>query len=160
MLRIELKKVSPTHHAFTLLFDGGGKETVQLESKTYFFHDLLHYAIESEAGLTDSFYGRLLKGYRYEDLAIPEMSVAASGGEHEGLQTERIVGVMTGVLKHDASPQEALLGLDNLLSASGDVVPEWFTEAFVTRVKERMRKLEGEWKGTLFGESMTMEFGT
>lgn len=57
MLKIALKKVSPIHHAFTLLFDGGGKETVQLETKTYFYHDLLHFAVESEAKLTDSFYG-------------------------------------------------------------------------------------------------------
>lgn len=159
MLTIELKKSSPTQHAFTLVFEGGGKETVQLETKTYLLHDLLHYAVESEVGLTDSFYGRLLKGYHYEDLATPEMSVAASGGEQEALMTERIVGLLTGVLKHNANGEQALLGLTNLLGASGDAVPLWFTEEFVTRIKERMRKLEGEWEGTPFGESMTLVFG-
>lgn len=159
MLTIELKKISPTHHAFTLLFEGGGKETVQLETRVYLYHDLLHFAVESEAELTDSFYGRLLKGYRYEDLALPEMSVAASGGEREGLMTERIVGVMTGVLKHNASPTQAVASLNNLLSASGDTIPLWFTEDFVVRIKERMRRLEGEWNGTPFGESMSLRFG-
>jgi hypothetical protein len=94
-LGIVLKKVSPTHHAFTMVFEGGGKETVELETKTYLYHDLLHFAVESEAGLSDSFYGRLLKGYRYDELSLPEMPTLASGGDHEGLMTERIVGLMT-----------------------------------------------------------------
>jgi hypothetical protein len=157
-LGIVMKKVSPTHHAFTMVFEGGGKETVELETKTYLYHDLLHFAVESEAGLSDSFYGRLLKGYRYDELSLPEMPTLASGGDHEGLMTERIVGLMTGVLRHDSGPEEAMHGLDNLLSASGDNIPVWFTADFVLKVKERMRKLEGEWKGTPFGESMTLEF--
>ena len=159
MLKIALKKVSLTHHAFTLLFDGGGKETIQLETKTYLYHDLLHFAVESEAKLTDSFYGRLLKGYRYEDLALPEMAVLASAGEHEVLSTERVVGVMTGVLKSGATPEQAVGALNNLLGASGDEMPNWFTPEFVTSVQERMRQLLGEWNGTPLGETMTLEFG-
>lgn len=158
MLKIQLKRVSPTQHAFTLLLENGGKETLQLETKTYLFHDLLHFAVESEAGITNSFYGRLAKGERYEELTLPEMSVVSHGSDSEALMTERIVGVLTGVLKRNASGSQALLGLQNLLSASGETVPQWFTPTFVEQVKERMRKLEGEWKGIAFGETMTIEF--
>jgi hypothetical protein len=157
-MQIALKKVSPTHHAFTLLFAGGGKETTQLETKTYLYHDLLHFAVESEAKLTDAFYGRLAKGYRYEELALPEMPVAKNGGDSEGLMAERVVGLMTGVLKHDATAHEAVAGLLNLLSASGEELPIWFTEDFALRVKERMRALMGEWNSTPFGEEMRYDF--
>jgi hypothetical protein len=119
---------------------------------------MLHFAVESEANLKDSFYGRLQKGYRYDELALPEMEVARGGGNDEGLMTERVVGLMTGVLKHNADASAAVQGLNNLLAASGEAVPEWFGETFVANVKERMRKLEGEWNGTPFGETMTMEF--
>jgi hypothetical protein len=39
-----------------------------------------------------------------------------------------------------------------------EALPEWFTEDLVVRVKERMRRLEGEWKGTPFGSTMTLAF--
>lgn len=157
-MQIALKKVSPTHHAFTLLFAGGGKETIQLETKTYLYHDMLHFAIESEAKLIDAFYGRLARGYRYEELALPEMPVAKNGGDSEGLMVERVVGLMTGVLKHGASSEAAISGLHNLLSASGEEVPPWFTESFIEKITERMRTLMGEWNGTPFGETMTLTF--
>ena len=47
---------------------------------------------------------------------------------------------------------------NNLLSASGEKIPEWFTEEFVERIKERMRKLVGQWNGTPFGSEMTLQF--
>ena len=53
---------------------------------------------------------------------------------------------------------EALAGLTNLLHASGSAMPLWFTQEYVARVKERMRKLEAGWKGTLFGSTMTLQF--
>lgn len=155
---VELKKVSPTHHAFTMVFANGGKETIQLETKTFLYHDLLHFAVESEAHLQHSFYGKLAKGQHYEDLQLPEMSVISGGGEDESLMTERIVGVMTGVLKGGKGGEEAMGALHNLLSASGEEVPEWFTPDFVGRVKERMRTLEGAWKGTPFGSAMKLVF--
>jgi hypothetical protein len=75
------------------------------------------------------------------------------------MMTERIVGVMTGVLKANASAGAAIGALHNLLAASGETMPIWFTEEYVECVRERMRKLEGEWKGTPFGIEMQLLFG-
>jgi hypothetical protein len=72
--------------------------------------------------------------------------------------TECMVGVMTGMLKSDAPASLAIESAENLLHASGEALPEWFTEDLVVRVKERMRRLEGEWKGTPFGSTMTLAF--
>ena len=72
--------------------------------------------------------------------------------------TERVVGVMTGVLNSEATAMQAIVALDNLLSASGEPMPSWFTPTFVVNVKERMRKLEGEWKATPFGQTMVFAF--
>lgn len=131
---------------------------MSLETKTYLFHDLMHFAVESEATLAHGFYGRLLQGYRYEELALPEMEVSPSGGDREIAMIERVVGLLTGVLKHDASEEEAVAGLVNLLSASGEAVPTWFTAEFVRGVKARMKALLGEWNGTPFGEEMNIVF--
>ena len=39
----------------------------------------------------------------------------------------------------------------NLFGAHGERLPNWFTESFVDRVRERMRRLMGEWKAVPFG---------
>lgn len=158
MLTISFKKVSPTHHNFRIETSVGGKETYELETKTYLFHDLVHFAVESEAHLTNSFYGLLNQGNHYNDLSDNDPMETVMAGNKEALMTERVVGLMSGVLKQDATREQALTGLTNLLSASGEAIPLWFTEEYIARVKEHMRKLEGEWKGTPFGSTMTLTF--
>lgn len=159
-LFITLTNVSPTHHRFACMSDDGLREEAELETKTYLYHDLLHFAVESEAFLADSFYGKLLKGESYRSLSERKMEAAVLTEGKEIMMTERVVGVMTGVLQSDASPEVAIESLRNLLSASGERFPQWFTGDFVIQVKERMRKLWGEWQGTPFGETMTLEFTT
>ncbi len=159
-LFITLTNISPTHHRFVCVREDGSREEAALETKTFLYHDLLHFAIESEAFLRDSFYGKLLKGESYRSLSEKGMEAAVLTEGKEIMMTERVVGVMTGVLQSDASPEAAISGLQNLLSASGERFPLWFTEDLIMRVQERMRKLMGEWKGTPFGETMTLEFST
>lgn len=158
MLNVELTKTSPTHHRFRIVRANGEVEFALLETKTYLFHDLLHFALESEAKLGYSFYGKLALGLRYAELTQPEIFTSDLLAEDEAAMTERIVGVMTGVLKSDARLSDAIASLADLLGASGNTFPRWFTEEFVINVKERMRKLEGKWKGTPFGSTMVLSF--
>ncbi len=155
-MNLVLKRTSPTHHTLTVL-EGDRREVVTLETKTYLYHDLLHFAIETEAGLVDSFYGKLARGVGYEELSLPEMPTGGAQRD-EGLMTERIVGVMTGALRGDASASDAVSALENLLRASGETAPEWWNESFVLRIKERMRRLLGEWNGTPFGSEMRLVY--
>ena len=60
-LIIKFTNVSPTRHRFEMIREDGSREQADLETKTFLFHDLLHFAVESEAFLADSFYGKLLK---------------------------------------------------------------------------------------------------
>ena len=36
--------------------------------------------------------------------------------------------------------------------------PRWLSGAFIDAVRERMRRLEGQWKATPFGETMELVF--
>lgn len=157
-LFVTLTNISPTHHRFACMREDGSREAAELETKSFLYHDLLHFAVESEAFLGDSFYGKLLKGTSYRELSERKMEATPLTEGKEIMMTERVVGVMTGVLQSDASSEAALSSLRNLLSASGERFPEWFTEDFVLHVKERMRRLLGEWEGTPFGATMTLEF--
>lgn len=157
-MTLSLQKISPTHHLFE--YETKGKRvSLELETKTYLFHDLLHFAVESEAGLKNSFYGLLTQGENYNELSMrPRMEGAAPVPQTEAATTEVIVGIMTGAVQDNANPQEALAAAGNLFGAYGLPVPSYLTEAFILRVKERLRELLGHWRGTPFGQAMELEF--
>ncbi len=66
-LALRFTRVSPTHHRFEYRRPDGSGEAVEMETRSFLFHNLLHYAVESEAGLRGSFYGILGKIGGYED---------------------------------------------------------------------------------------------
>jgi hypothetical protein len=153
VLEIHLTRISPTHHRPAYVRPDGTGETIELETRSCLYHDLLHFAVETEAGLTKSFYGHLARARSYAELG----ALDATFREEVGL-TERIVGVFTGAFKTNAEPDVLLANVKNMQDALGEPIPAWLTEEFVSRVKERMRRLIGEWNGTPFGNTMRLEF--
>ena len=154
-LTLRFTRVSPTHHRFEYRRPDGTGEAIEMETRSLLFHDLLHYAVETEAGLKGSFYGILAKIGGYEELSVA--GGAALGGEVA--ITERVVGALTGALKAEGLDPEAFLAqFAEFLEAYGERPPRWLTQAFVLAVKERMRQLEGRWKATPFGQTMELAF--
>ena len=149
-LTIRLTRTSPTHHRFAFTRPDGSGESRELETRSCLFHDLLHFALETEVGLRRSFYGLLAGGAPYEQLAM-----AADG---EILATERIVGILTGTLRHEATPEQFAAITASAFAAHGDPLPAWCNAGLVDRVRERMRRLEGHWRATPFGRPMELHF--
>ncbi len=156
LLTLRFTRVSPTHHRFEYRRADGTGETVEMETRSLLDHDLLHHAVESEAGLRGSFYGILAKIGGYEELTVA--GGAALGGEIA--ITERVVGVLNGAFKADTLDAEAVAEeIAEFLGLYDQRPPRWLTPAFVLAVQERMRRLEGAWRATPFGEAMDLEFG-
>jgi hypothetical protein len=156
MLSIRIKKISPTHHEFAYERGDGTGEVLELETKSFLFHDLLHFAVESEAELKHSFYGLL-----YERGSYAELSGAMDAQSHstnEVVMTERVVGALTGVIKSNVPVEQFISAMHNMLDAYAEPMPPWLTEAFVTNVEERMRQLLGQWNATPFGETMELHY--
>ncbi len=152
-LTIRTTRISPTHHQLSYTRPDGTGETITLESKCCLYHDFLHFALESEAGLMKSFFGHLANAKSYAELS----SMDASYRDEIGM-TERVVGVLTGAIKSDIAPEAAIGVLKNWLDAYNEPVPAWFTADLFVRVKDHMRRLVGEWTKMKFGETMTMVF--
>jgi len=151
-LTIALTRISPTHHSFSVVRADGSSESVELETKSALVHDLAHFALESEAGLLQSFYGRLASGTAYGQLTM-----ASAGGE-ELLATERIVGGLQGMLKQALPVDRFLAAMGDAFAAHGERLPPWCTPTLIARVQERMRQLNGEWRALPFGETMWLRF--
>lgn len=127
-----------------------------METKSFLFHDLLHFAVETEAQLKHSFYGLLDIGKSYATMS--ETKMEDQPPQSEIAITERIIGPLTGAIKQDIDLNEFISLLANLFRATGETLPEWLTSAFIERIQERMRKLMGEWNALPFGQGMTLIF--
>jgi hypothetical protein len=156
LLTLRFTKLSPDRHRFEYRRADGTGEAIEMETRSFLTHDLVHYAVESEAGLRGSFYGILARIGGYEELSVA--GGAALGGEIA--ITERIVGMLQGALG-EADFDEAAFQTQaaEYLALFDGRAPRWFTVGFVAAVRERMRQLLGRWNATAFGETMELEFG-
>ena len=154
-LTLRFTCISPTHHRFEYRRPDGTGEAIEMETRSLLFHDLLHYAVESEAGLKGSFFGILGRIGGYEELTVA--GGAALGGEIA--ITERVVGALIGALRNDDLDEADFVAqASEFLDAYDERAPRWFTPDFVAAVRERMRQLLGRWKATPFGEPMVLVF--
>ncbi|MEO6536215.1 MAG: hypothetical protein ABIT47_00850 [Candidatus Paceibacterota bacterium] len=155
MIKISFVRISPTHHRFSYERENGSGESIELETKTYLLHDFVHFCVESEAQLTGGFYGQLAQGSTFADLVgTPNSELSGMG-----LDVERVVGALTGVVQGRITPDALLDGLKNLYQAYGKPIPGWVNQEYIAQVSERYRKLNGQWNSLRFGERLDLVFG-
>ena len=152
-LTIRLTRISPTHHRFEYIRADGTGEALELVTREFLTHDLVHFAVESEAGLRGSFYGLLNKIGGYAELTLQG---EALGGEAQ--LTEMVVGPLQNALGPEL---DAAAVADRICGFMRDMdlrPPRWLTGAFIAAVRERMRRLQGQWKAVPFGGTMELVF--
>ncbi|HEY6256644.1 MAG TPA: hypothetical protein VIY51_12705 [Xanthobacteraceae bacterium] len=159
-MRILLQKISDTTHRLRLVRDDGDSESIELVSRSFLLHDLLHYAVETNAKLDQSFWGRLAGGMTLAQLHEASRKRGCGGAPMpaEAAITEAIVGVLTNVVAERATARAAIEGLARLFEVQERQVPTWFTADFVQRVEQHMKKLRGEWRALPYGGEMQLIF--
>lgn len=147
-MRILFHKQNDARHTLEIICDDGRRERVECETRSYLVHDLLHFAVESEASFDFGFWGALAAGKTLADLNDRQKPY---GGEAM-LFVEGLVAALTSAVK--GMPAQALLerlGLNRQL-------PPWLTPPFIDAVNERMRRLRGCWNATPFGDAMELHW--
>jgi hypothetical protein len=152
-LIVRFTRLTNDRHRFEFVRPDGTGEQVELETHSTLFHDLVHFAVETEAGLQGSFYGLLAKLGGYAELTVAGSSL---GGE--AAMTEMVVGPMQGALKGEFDP-EAFVERVQAYREDMDVpkIP-WLSTDLVARAHARLRQLEGQWKATPFHQTMELRF--
>lgn len=150
-MRIRLTKISNERHRLEIVRADGSRDQVELVTRESFFHDLLHYSVESTLPTDRGFWGTLAGGKSFAD--VNDRSGESTKENAEMLyKVEGIVGVMTTVVPLPV--EQALSKLRWFSETQSQEIPDWCNEHFVGTVCERMRQLIGEWKATAFGETM------
>ena len=152
-LIVRFTRLTNDRHRFEYVRPDGTGEAVELETHSALFHDLVHFAVESEANLQGSFYGLLARLGGYAELTLAGSSL---GGE--AAMTEMVVGPMQGAMKGDLDPEAFIERVQEYREDMGVPKIPWLSADLIVRAKERLRQLEGRWKATPFGETMELRF--
>jgi hypothetical protein len=152
-MHILLTKISGEKHSVKIVRNDRSVESLELVTREALCHDLLHYAVESALPTQGGFWGTLASGKTFSDL-----NDRTGQSTRENAATlylvEGIVGVMSGITEMPV--QQAFKKLCWYSESQGQELPGWCSPEFVGDVLERMRRLQGRWRATPFGESMTI----
>lgn len=154
---IRLTKISDQQHSVELVRSDGSRECIELVTREALVHDFIHYSVEASIPTQSGFWGVLAGGKSFD-----EMNDRSGESTKEFAETlmmvEGMVGMMTGVIKGDMTPNQAIATIRSYHDGTGQKTPEWLSERFVTDVREHMRRLQGHWKATPYGETMEIEW--
>ena len=153
---IRFTRLTDDRHRFEIVREDGTSEAHELETRSTLLHDLTHYAVEAEAGLEGSFYGRLSRGMTYAALSEP------ASGSVEAFQTEAVVARMQGGFRDGRVPKTDPAQCAEEIGAGfrsiGAEPPIWLTPDLIARARERLRRVHGQWRATPFHDTMELEF--
>lgn len=151
-MKIRLQRISPTHHRLSCEWTSGQQDSRELETKSMLFHDLLHFAAESEAGLQTGFWGLLAQEQSLDGFG-------EGGAPNSDLTAmELVVGVLTGLWKQPERQGQLHELLAYAFGAHGQKPPAYVTPDYEARVFKKLRSLWGEWSSLKFGEEMVLEW--
>jgi hypothetical protein len=142
-MRVRLTKLSDAKHRLALIRDDGACESIELASRSFLWHDFLYYAVETNAGLHQSFWGLLAGGRTLADWHDAMSEGAAKARASEAAVTEAGGGVLTDVVRERGAPGAAIAGLSRWFEAQNREVPAWLSADFVERVRDHMRRVDG-----------------
>jgi hypothetical protein len=155
---IRLTRLTNERHRLEFVRDDGSSEARDLETRSALLHDLVHYAVETEAGLRGSFYGQVAGGKTYEALTEEPST------DPEAMQTEAVVARIQGLSKNDAWSRADAADIAESIAAGfhslGQAPPAWLTADLIGRVRERLRRVQGRWRATTFHETLELDFPT
>jgi hypothetical protein len=115
-----------------------------LEARSYFRHDLMHYFVEAGANLKDSFYGSFKYSQKENDAEI--------------MDTEGLVAILQNMDKDPQfSPQAYLEKIEVRFEAVDGKVPEYLTKEFIEEISPKYFRALRVWEKMKTGENSALE---
>jgi hypothetical protein len=144
-MKIILRKINQSNHYLTIIKNGEVFDEVQLDTKTYFLHDIVHYCVEKELKRNNGFWGMIAMGHKLAALSGKDNELTAALR-----QIEKIVGAIQAVY----SGHMSLVMFDECMQ----LVPFLPDAGFVTNVTNNIGTIMNEWKYLPIGKALELEF--
>ena len=123
------------------------------------FHDLVHYAVETELGIADGFFGLVESGWTMDALAAAEERASIPPG---AMWVEFVVNqLMTEGASGGYSDEDAFHEtLVRSAAKIGVAAPRKLEADELARVRGRMVEVVGRWRSLPLGETLELPFAT
>jgi hypothetical protein len=137
-----------------------GSETWQKQQGQHavFFalHDLTHYAVESELGIRDGFYGLIAKGWSIEDT---EGKGPRGPLPHDALFVENVVGTLDSERASGSrwTAEEFNENTARFAANGGRPAPRRLTDDELARIRERRAELFTKWNAMEPGRTLELK---
>jgi hypothetical protein len=149
-VRIELTKLTDDEHRLRITRADGTTEDAVLETRSLLIHDLVHYAVETEAKIEDGFWGLLASGVSMAKLSDRTATNMTTNPISPGIVlAESLVGPMQSLVQDRLEPKI-------FLEHGQRFAPTIVNEDFIDRVRARFRSLQGHWRATPFHQTMEL----
>jgi hypothetical protein len=156
-MRVVFTKTSHQRHDVTCVREDGTRAVASnLESRSLLRHDLMHYVIEKQAGLMDTFYGPIARGRTFTDLRTEDGVQMSS--DTEGGITEKVVAMMQSTHQDSFNPDVCLAMMCSGFENAGSQLPNYVSVAFISKASSEFRFLLKQWNGLQTGKTLELEF--
>ncbi len=153
LLQIEFKKISAERASLRCRRPDGSATWSRVQA---FFplHDLTHFAVESELGLRQGFFGLIASGWDLSDFTQPGVAARLPA---EGIVVENIVGTVERLGEELTAADFAGALADSL---AGQNLPPYRTlgDEELKRIREKRAALIAQWRALPVGETLRLEF--
>jgi hypothetical protein len=120
-------------------------------------HDLLHYAVESELGFSQGFFGLIAAGWNIDETT----GKSARGAlPNETLEVEHLVSFFMAEWNSEAGWNAADFNDQGRAFAAmrGLPAPRLLTDEELARIRNRFKELAAQWRDLPAGETLKLEF--
>ena len=158
-LKIRKKKGKPS--TVTIIRDDGTSTWSKIHPGLE-FHDIGHYAVESELGFRHAFFGLINQGHDIGDFELPRdqrpAELQPSNFHEQAGQSEHIVNLLQVELQNTGEyDPEFLLQLRNILDENGIPFPGGLNEDKLKSIRIKFRELVLEINALESGQEMELD---
>lgn len=140
-MKIEVTKVSEDSHSVRVTRANSSSDSIDLNSRSFLRHDFAHFAVEIETPLLNGYWGSVASG----------SPLGGNINSSEIWLAESLAGPVQTLMRLGA-------GYEKYLEVLKVRVPDRASIDLAQRIHERARQLQGHWRATSFGESMTIHW--
>jgi len=160
MLRIQITKRTDGGAVLKCIRDDGTEtwQKQQGQSAAFFpLHDLTHYAVESELGVRDAFYGLIARGWSIDETGA--RGVAAKLPV-DAVFVENVVGTLDTERASGSrwSAEEFNESTARFAANGGRPAPRRLTDDELARIRKRRAELFQQWRELPAGDTLELRF--
>jgi hypothetical protein len=145
-MQIELLKLDRDSHRVSIKDGDHTIDSVVLNTKTFFLHDLCHYCVEQALNYKKGFWGMIALGYKMSELTGKQNVLT-----EESRFIEKIVGPVQSIVSGYLPVEKFRDHTAYLNSGLADALP-------VEQVVNQINFLSKQWQGLAYGESLMLNF--